>query len=127
VWRGGQPTAAGWRALAALGVTNVVKLDTESEGSDAPAEALGMRVRRFPVGWLRQAAGDPSADLAAAAQAVVPGTFVHCLHGQDRTGVVVAEWRVRHGWSKEAAEREMLAAGFHKSLGGLRRAWEEFQ
>jgi protein tyrosine/serine phosphatase len=40
--------------------------------------------------------------------------FVHCRQGRDRTGVVVAVYRMEiDGWSREEAEEEMQAYGFH--------------
>src|SRR6058998_848923 len=48
VFRGAEPSPAGWQYLASLGVSNVVKLNTEAEGTDAQATALGMKVNRFP-------------------------------------------------------------------------------
>ena len=41
---------------------------------------------------------------------------VHCKQGVDRTGVVVAFWRVRYcRWQPTAAFQEMLDAGFHRN------------
>lgn len=41
--------------------------------------------------------------------------FVHCLHGKDRTGLLVAMYRVaRQGWSVEDAYKEMKYCGFHR-------------
>jgi hypothetical protein len=31
------------------------------------------------------------------------------------------------GWTKQQAEKEMLAFGFHRSLHGLHEAWENFE
>jgi len=40
-------------------------------------------------------------------------TLVHCLHGSDRTGTVVAGYRVAiNGWSKEKAIDEFINGGF---------------
>ena len=40
--------------------------------------------------------------------------FIHCLHGQDRTGLVVGLYRVYvDGWAPEAAYQEMIEKGFH--------------
>ena len=103
-YRGGQPTAEGWQAIMALGVTNVVKLNAESEGSDAEAERLGAVVHRIPIsGWEQMCAGVPQDRLDAACDLLTPGTYVHCLHGQDRTGLVVAMYRLRSGWTPEQA------------------------
>lgn len=127
IYRGGQPTAEGWRYLQSLGVNNVVKLNTVAEGSDAPAQRLGMRVVACPINLLEQTLGEPNSNqLWLAVGNVRLGTYIHCAHGQDRTGLVVAMYRVRCGWSKPAAEAEMLAHGFHPWLRGLYWAWEDF-
>jgi protein tyrosine/serine phosphatase len=40
--------------------------------------------------------------------------LVHCHHGADRTGVVVAMYRIIYqGWSKEEALDEMINGGFN--------------
>ena len=40
-------------------------------------------------------------------------TLVHCKHGSDRTGVVVAGYRiVAHGWNKERAIDEFVNGGY---------------
>lgn len=40
--------------------------------------------------------------------------LVHCAHGVDRTGIVIALYRIDiQGWEKEAAIKEMLDMGFH--------------
>jgi protein tyrosine/serine phosphatase len=54
--------------------------------------------------------------------------FVHCLHGADRTGMVVAVYRVVvEGWSKEEALREMTLGGygFHEQFDNLLEYVEE--
>lgn len=132
VWRGGQPTSEGWAYLKSLGVTNVVKLNLESEGSDAQAKVLGMTVWQEGLN-LRQQLGletipkDWFENIIVALPA--KGIYIHCEHGQDRTGLCVAIWRIklnRDGWLKADAEKEMLAHGFHKELHGLWEFWEHY-
>lgn len=134
VFRGGQPGPEDWAFLKAKGVRTVVKLDLPSEGSDAGAEELGMAVI--------DASGPPadlgtmmeSPDLERIRRAVTAlgdpklrPIFVHCLHGQDRTGLVVGLYRVLYGhFTKEKAYREMRANGFHRVLHGLHEVWERF-
>jgi protein tyrosine/serine phosphatase len=59
---------------------------------------------------------DPQLPLALAAiqKGLTRGnTLVHCQHGKDRTGGIVAVWRVLYqGWTKEAAIAEMERGGF---------------
>lgn len=41
--------------------------------------------------------------------------LVHCLHGEDRTGIVIAAYRIRYqNWPVSQALIEMYQAGFHK-------------
>lgn len=127
IWRGGQPPdAIAWANLLALGITNVVKLNLWTEGSDAGATNNGMAIAYFPitqeqqliVGKLRPH------EVNEAVASIKPGTFVHCEHGQDRTGLIIACYRLQTGWTKPAAEQEMLTNGFHKILVGLWEYWE---
>lgn len=41
--------------------------------------------------------------------------LVHCLHGEDRTGMVCGAYRIiAQGWTAESAKAEMFELGFHK-------------
>jgi len=136
VYRGGQPTEEGWAYLHSKGIKTVVKLNFASEGSDSKAVDLGMKVV--------DASGPPStqslfdfmkapepARIRLAVQSLanpkLQPLFVHCSHGEDRTGLIVGLYRVVHnGWTKERAFEEMKANGFHLSLVGLRKIWNDF-
>ena len=60
-----------------------------------------------------------------AVDAIKPGTFIHCTHGHDRTGLVVGCYRVlKQGWTKNDAYAEMLQHGFHPELLGLYLFWD---
>ena len=59
------------------------------------------------------------ADITAAEKPV----FVHCLHGEDRTGLVIGAYRMLvEGWSFDRACAEMIAHGH--SPGGWLGSWE---
>lgn len=133
LYRGAEPDAEGYQYLHDFwGVSNVVKLNTDAESTDAPAVALGMTVRRFPIDAKTQVFGPVDEKLIrAAVEAMkIPGTFVHCgsdkrtrskldadmntVGGQDRTGILVACYRVWvQGWTKEKAFAEAKSIGFH--------------
>lgn len=54
--------------------------------------------------------------------------LVHCIYGQDRTGLVIAAYRmIKQGWSYEDAYREMLSYGHNPSgwLGDWKTVLEE--
>lgn len=144
--RGGQPSAEGWKWLKEeKGVTSVVKLNYESEGSDEEARKLGLRVivnsiqpagldGKSPEAILsaaietRALPADESIANAVRAMVLRKGVmYVHCSHGQDRTGLVVGVFRVLHdGLTKESAYQEMLRNHFHPGLHGLHEFWERF-
>jgi len=48
--------------------------------------------------------------------------FVHCYHGKDRVGAMMAAYRIEvDGWSRRKAIREMHALGFEDSHRNLLR------
>lgn len=122
VLRGGQPTAEQFALLKKAGVATVLKLNLDTEGSDAPAELLGMKVVRVPISLKQQVLGPVPVDAIRMFWLTNSGNvYVHCEHGQDRTGGAIYYYRRWQGWSKADAERDMLSHGFHKILHGL---WE---
>ncbi len=123
IYRGGQPTAEGWAYLKSIGVTNVVKLNEKSEAEDK----TDLTVNYFPIDTLHQTLLKPNRhEVFDAVAHVKPFTYVHCEHGQDRTGLIVGIHRViRDHWPKQKAYDEMIAHGFHKSLHGLYDFWED--
>jgi len=128
LWRGGQPGEEGWKYLASLGVKQAIKLNTEKESSDSGAKSNGIAVIAYPITLAEQTVGKPSTNTLHNAVSALNtnGVFVHCEHGQDRTGLIIGAYRVRTlGWSKAAAYQEMKAHGFHSSLLGLSKAWKE--
>ena len=133
VYRSGQPQSAeAWAYVASLGVRTVVKLDTDTEGSEDGAESVGLVVVRLP--WPPANAGElllgpSSADVHRAVDAMRGGAvLVHCLHGNDRTGLAVEAYRVLvDDWPRSRAHREAIADGFHVELLGLDDAWEDFR
>jgi tyrosine-protein phosphatase SIW14 len=127
IYRGGQPDDAGWNQLfTGEQINQVVKLNTEAEASDVAAEALGMSLTYKPIPLAEQIIFEPNYEaVQEAVAAITPGTFIHCEHGQDRTGIIVGCYRVwKMGWSKDKAWAEMLQCGFHVELLGLTLFWK---
>ncbi len=78
-------------------------------------EAAGMKSVEIPIGMLNH--GDlKKVDkiVAIMADSANRPVFVHCKLGQDRTGLVVAVYRLKmEGWPLELAETEMESFGFN--------------
>lgn len=128
ILRGGQPTAEQWVLLHQQGITTVLKLNKDSEGSDMPAELLGMTVVRIPISMKKELLGPvPIGEIKRFWQngdghrPVLQNVYVHCERGQDRTGLAVYCYQRQQGMSKQKAVDDMLSHGFHKIMHGL---WE---
>ena len=117
VYRGAQPTSEGWECLAKLGVTTVLDLRPQDE-HDTAAEArmvreAGMHYVNIPmVGLTTPAANDiaKAMDLLDDNETV----FVHCAKGMDRTGAVIAAYRIhQEQWDNQKALDEARSLGLH--------------
>lgn len=125
VFHGGQPTQPGWIFLHdVLHVTNVVKLNLATEGSDWDAHMLGMTVHYFPITTAQQITGQGvETAIRNAVAAITPGTYVHCAHGMNRTMSAMGLYLVQHGYTKAQAEKEMNRFGWESSFPGLVSFW----
>lgn len=124
IYRGALPGATGLAYLSDLGVRTVVDLVTDDEGARgeaAIADALGLRhvwVPLSPVFGPSERDMDTILDVLEDSSAYP--IFVHCRHGEDRTGLAIGLHRIRHdGWERSRAYDEMLERGFHPYLVGL--------
>src|SRR5262249_39376969 len=113
-FRSAQPSATGFRNLAAVqGLRAVVSL--RAFNADEPlARGLDLRLARFPIHtWDIKHAPVVAALRAVRVASREASVLLHCQHGADRTGLVTALYRVLYqGWSKEDALDEMLHGNF---------------
>jgi protein tyrosine/serine phosphatase len=127
LYRGEQPTSEGFKELEKLGVKTVINLrSVHSDRDKLEGTNLGYE-------HIRMEAWDPEQEeidqfLKIATDPARQPVFVHCLHGADRTGTMVAVYRiVVEGWVKEKALKEMQNGpfGFHEVFQGLPEFIEE--
>jgi len=118
VSRGAQPTDAGFGSLATFGIKTVLDLrDEEDRSRDEKklVQALGMHYVTVPM----QGMTTPSDKQIKSALKVLEDpnawpVFVHCKRGADRTGAVIACYRIKNdGWNSKKALEE--ARGFGMS------------
>jgi tyrosine-protein phosphatase SIW14 len=114
IFRGGQPLAEGYPTLKKMGIRTVINL-RHSHSEKAAVETLGMKSIEIPINTFKRVdkkTVDRVVDLMA--DPSLQPVYVHCALGQDRTGVVVAAYRMRkEGWTLREAEVEMQAFGFN--------------
>lgn len=108
IYRSGQPTPQGFTNLQALGIRSVLNL-REYHKDTRRARHTSLHLMAYPVAAGQVTAADIENCLRLIAQSPKP-VLVHCWHGSDRTGIVVAAYRiVFQGYSVQAAEAEFRA------------------
>ena len=106
--RGAQPSGEGFRELAKLGVHTVLDLRGAGGRSSKEAQevrALGMTYVNIPMdGFLAPKPEQVSKIFAVLNDEAAGRIFVHCRRGADRTGTVLAMYRIEHDhWTNQKA------------------------
>lgn len=115
LYRSAQPEPEGFTAMQQLGVRAVLNL-REFHNDTRLARHTNLLLMAYPVAAGELTAADIENCLALIARAPKP-VLVHCWHGSDRTGMVVAAYRiVFQNWSVEKAEEEFrdVRFGYHE-------------
>lgn len=116
VYRGGQPSLDGYKYLAQIGVKTVIDLREAGGGSSAEqeaVEALGMHFVNVPMSGLTPPTSAQMVQILSLLEDGAAGAvFVHCRRGADRTGAVIAAYRIDHDhWDNPRALQEAMADG----------------
>jgi len=129
LWRGGEPDEKGLQNLAQSGVNTIIDLRMWNGATDKESKSaskLGLKYVRIPMtywGPSKESVRQFFATIAANKDGV---TFVHCHQGADRTGTLVALYRVLvQKWEYPRAYKEMRAHHFKPWLFTLKEKIEE--
>ena len=126
IWRGAQPTAAGYRNLVEIGkVRSFLNLRRGANRDEVNLETEKIAgAQCYQVSMKEWNPGEDSLQRLALALKTLkelssnPKTrpvYVHCKAGQNRTGFVIATYRmVYQGWTPEEAVHEMRVYGFYR-------------
>jgi protein tyrosine/serine phosphatase len=119
LYRGAQPLGGGVGKLAALGVNTIVNLRQRDESTRAEErEALAHGLRYFSVPMATW--GRPKDEQVRRVLEIIHApengrVFVHCKDGVDRTGTIVACYRIEHdNWTADEATTEARRRGMRK-------------
>jgi tyrosine-protein phosphatase SIW14 len=115
VYRGAQPTERGFEFLAKIGVKAVVDLRDNQERTSAEEKevtALGMRFVSVPMtGLTPPTDAEITRILGLLESGPSEPVFVHCKRGADRTGAVIAAYRIdQDHWDNARALKEAMTS-----------------
>ena len=124
LFRGAQPAASEFQRLARMGIKTVLDLREEghSVSEQKLVEAAGMRYISLPMSGVLPPSGQQiSRALAVLKDSANGPIFVHCRRGADRTGTVIACYRIAHdGWRNRQALEEARTFGMSWLERGMR-------
>ncbi|MBI4358492.1 MAG: dual specificity protein phosphatase family protein [Candidatus Omnitrophica bacterium] len=117
VYRSGLISEEASPYLKELGIKTVVSFDNNKHRAKAEEERLRrLGIDLIPIPW--SGWDYPDDEVISKVIELIESPerrpiLVHCKHGQERTGVVIASWRIaKQGWQAEKAYQEMKAHGF---------------
>ncbi len=114
IYRGPRPTQKNLKELQSRGIKTI--LDLEFLHTDRyKIKRTGTKFKSLHIRMLAWKIEDKAIieALKILTDANNYPIYVHCKHGSDRTGVVIAMYRmVVQGWSREEAIKEMLGGGY---------------
>jgi protein tyrosine/serine phosphatase len=113
------------KSLAKMGIKAVIDLRGGGERSiseQKQVEGLGMKYYSIPL----PALGAPTDSEVSTVLALIDDAqnwpvYVHCMRGKDRTGTVIACYRIRHDrWPNARAMKEAQEHGLSRVERGMR-------
>ena len=116
VYRGAQPSDEGFASLAKMGVKTIIDLREPGDRSQHEQNAViaaGMKYLNVPMTRLTPPSGSEITKILGLLEDGSTGpVFVHCMRGADRTGAVIAAYRIDHdSWDNNRALNEAKAMG----------------
>jgi protein tyrosine/serine phosphatase len=123
LYRGDQPSPLGMRNLKELGIKTILNLRSFHSDRNEIGET-GLAYEHIYMKPWHPEEDDAVRFLKMVTDPKRTPVLVHCQHGADRTGTMIAVYRIAvQGWSKAEAIREMTQGGFgfHPTWGNLPR------
>jgi protein tyrosine/serine phosphatase len=124
VYRGAQPDEIGMASLKQLGVKSIINLRMGNDVINAELEQAhncSILYTNVPLAGIGRPSEEQIHQVLSLIETLPSPVFIHCQHGCDRTGTVIACYRIRHdGWSSEAALQEAKRYGLSFFERGMR-------
>jgi len=126
LYRGAQPDAAALGSLHRMGIKTIINLrmtDDVWKEEESKAIAHGILYTNVPFRGIGRPTDDQVKTVLSLIDSLPGPVFIHCQHGCDRTGTIVACYRIKHDqWALEKA----LAEANHHGLSMFERGMKRF-
>jgi protein tyrosine/serine phosphatase len=131
LYRGAQPRAGGLQTLKQIGIRTIVNLRhdaAQARAEEVEAGELGLRYYSVPLPDLSL----PQDKVVRQVFEIINSAenhpvFVHCHHGKDRTGTIIACYRISHdGWTATEARKEAEKLGMSWTQLRMKRYIDKF-
>ena len=130
LYRGAQPKKQGYQSLKKMGIKTIIDL-TQSGKDRKVLPKYSFKYFQVPLTASTPNKKDYEKVLNLLKKPELQPIFLHCRYGADRTGAMMALYRIKYeNWSRHDALVEMVLGGyhFHKKYGKpLTRFVSEFQ
>jgi tyrosine-protein phosphatase SIW14 len=112
LYRSEQPSNKGFVLLDSVGIKTVINL-RQRKTDNYKIKKTGLELVNMPMNAWTISYSDIVASMRVVIHAKKP-ILIHCKHGADRTGCMVAIYRIINcGWTREDAIKEFRYGGFH--------------
>jgi tyrosine-protein phosphatase SIW14 len=130
LYRGAQPDEPGILSLKKLGIKTIISLRKTNDlwkSEASVAKTNGILFVNIPMSGL----GRPTPEVVHQILQIISSSnspvFIHCEHGCDRTGTIIACYRIMHDqWTTDAALQEAKLYGMSSLERGMKRFVREF-
>ena len=130
LFRGAQPDSAAMTNLARLGVKTIIDLRQPKQLGkleEVEARAHGIFYTNLPMHSLGRPADAQVRTILSLVETLPGPVFVHCQYGCDRTGTIVACYRIQHDrWSDVNALQEAARHGMFWFERGMKQFVQDF-
>jgi protein tyrosine phosphatase (PTP) superfamily phosphohydrolase (DUF442 family) len=130
IFRGAQPDTTGLKNLQTLGVKTIIDLrmpDDAWKDEATAARTHGILYTNIPFRGFGPPTDAQMNQVLSLIESSPGPVFIHCQHGCDRTGTVIACYRIQHDrWSEDKAMQEARRHGLSWFERGMKKFVGQF-
>jgi protein tyrosine/serine phosphatase len=130
LYRGGQPNNLGVQHLKELGVKTVINLrmpDDVLKEEELECRINSIIYTNVPLKGFSAPTDDQVNHILNIIEKLPNPIFIHCQHGCDRTGTIIACYRIKYGYNNKQALKEAEQYGLSEFEIGMRNYIRNFK